>query len=636
MERKIPKLSTRAAVQPKTFNEEQRTVELTWSTGATVRRFDWWDGPYMEELSMDPSNIRMDRLNNGAPLLANHDSSDINSVVGVVERAWLEGSEGRAVVRFSDREDVAPIIADVRNGILRNISVGYAVHEYEITKPTDGGMPTYRAVDWEPMEVSIVPVPADASSQIRSSTELHSVSINQRSPAMADPNENEIPVNEEPVSSDPAAPNAEEIRAQVRSQELSRINGIREAVRKAKLEDSYADRLIESGVSVEQARASVWDAWSAKADASATGSRIEMGETADEKTLRGAEEALLVRAGIVKHEDAKGNEFLGLRMSDFARMSLERAGESTRGMSYDGMAGMALRAQTTSDFPVLLENTMHKIVLAAYQTAPDTWRQFSKIGSVSDFRAWKRLRTGTIANLSDVNEHGELTNLNIPDATAESVQASRKGNIISITPETIINDDFNWIADQSAALGRAAARTIEAAVYAKLIANPTMSDGVALLASGHGNLAASGAAISVTSVDAARVAMASQMDISGNDYLEIRPSILLCPISMGGLARVTTNSQYDPDASARLLVPNKINGLVNTVVDTPRLTGNAWYLLAAPTDAPVFEVVFLDGNQNPRIAQEECFRTKGLSWSVELPFGVGVIDYKGIYKNPGA
>lgn len=636
MERKIPKLSTRAAVQPKTFNEEQRTVELTWSTGATVRRFDWWDGPYMEELSMDPSNIRMDRLNNGAPLLANHDSSDINSVVGVVERAWLEGSEGRAVVRFSDREDVAPIIADVRNGILRNISVGYAVHEYEITKPTDGGMPTYRAVDWEPMEVSIVPVPADASSQIRSSTELHSVSINQRSPAMADPNENEIPVNEEPVSSDPAAPNAEEIRAQVRSQELSRINGIREAVRKAKLEDAYADRLIESGVSVEQARASVWDAWSAKADASATGSRIEMGETADEKTLRGAEEALLVRAGIVKHEDAKGNEFLGLRMSDFARMSLERAGESTRGMSYDGMAGMALRAQTTSDFPVLLENTMHKIVLAAYQTAPDTWRQFSKIGSVSDFRAWKRLRTGTIANLSDVNEHGELTNLNIPDATAESVQASRKGNIISITPETIINDDFNWIADQSAALGRAAARTIEAAVYAKLIANPTMSDGVALLASGHGNLAASGAAISVTSVDAARVAMASQMDISGNDYLEIRPSILLCPISMGGLARVTTNSQYDPDASARLLVPNKINGLVNTVVDTPRLTGNAWYLLAAPTDAPVFEVVFLDGNQNPRIAQEECFRTKGLSWSVELPFGVGVIDYKGIYKNPGA
>lgn len=453
---------------------------------------------------------------------------------------------------------------------------------------------------------------------------------------MADPNENEIPVTEEPVSETPVAPDAEQIRSQVRAQEMSRISAIRDAVRKAKLGDEVADRLIASGKTVDEARSAVWDAWAAKADANATPSRIEMGDTAEDKALRGAEEALLVRAGIVKHEDAKGNEFLGLRMSDFARMSLERNGESTRGMSYDGMAGMALRAQTTSDFPVLLENTMHKIVLAAYQTAPDTWRQFSKIGSVSDFRAWKRLRTGTIANLSDVNEHGELTNLAIPDATAESVQASRKGNIISITPETIINDDFNWIADQSAALGRAAARTIEAAVYAKLVANPTMSDSNALLSSAHGNLAGSGAVISVASVDAARVAMASQMDINGNDYLEIRPSILLCPISMGGLARVTTNSQYDPDSAARLLVPNKINGLVNVVIDTPRLSGNAWYLLSAPMDAPVFEVVFLDGNQNPRIAQEECFRTKGLSWSVELPFGVGVIDYKGIYKNPGA
>jgi hypothetical protein len=636
MDMKIPKLSTRAAVQPSTFNDSQRTVELTWTTGATVRRFDWWDGPYMEELSMDPANIRMDRLNNGAPLLANHDSTDINSVIGVVERAWLEGNEGRALVRFSDREDVAPIISDVKSGILRNISVGYAVYEYDVTKPTDGGMPTYRATDWEPMEVSIVPVPADASAQIRSSTELHSVSITKRSPAMADPNENEVPVTEAPVSETPVAPDAEQIRSQVRAQELSRISAIRDATRKAKLGDDFADKLIASAKTVDEARSEIWDAWSAKADASATTSHIQMGETAEDKALRGAEEALLVRAGIVKHEDAKGNEFLGLRMSDFARLSLERNGESTRGLSYDGMAGMALRANTTSDFPVLLENTMHKIVLAAYNTAPDTWRQFCKIGSVSDFRAWKRLRTGTIANLSDVNEHGELTNLNIPDATAESVQASRKGNIISITPETIINDDFNWIADQSSALGRAAARTIEAAVYAKLIANPNMSDGNALMSSAHGNLAGSGAVISVASLDAARVAMASQMDISGNDYLEIRPSVLLCPISMGGLARVTTNSQYDPDSAARLLVPNKINGLVNTIIDTPRLSGTAWYLISAPSDAPVFEVVFLDGNQNPRIAQEECFRTKGLSWSVELPFGVGVIDYKGIYKQPGA
>ena len=638
MTQQLPMLSTRAAVQPQTYNEEARTVELVWTTGAQVRRFDWMEGPYLEELSLDAKAIRMDRLNSGAPLLANHDARSLDAVIGVVEKAWIDGNQGRATVRFSDREDVAPIINDVRAGILRNISVGYQVHEYEVEKPQErGGMPTYRAVDWEPMELSIVTIPADSSAQIRGSQELHSVSITTRGNSMSEPSENQTPADEvqAPVET-PVAPDVNEIRAQVRSQELSRIASIRDAVRKARLDDAFADKLIDKGVAIDEARASIIDAMATKSEASATPSHIEMGATHEEKAMRGMEESLLARAGIVKHEDLKGNEYRGMRLSDFARLSLEKAGQNTRGMSYDAMAQAVLRnGQTTSDFPVLLENVMHKTLLAAYQTAPDTWRQIARVGSVSDFRAWKRLRTGTLANLTAVNEAGELTNMPISDATAESVQASRYGNIISITPETIVNDDFDWIANQSQALGRAAARTIEAAVYAKLLANPTMSDSEALLSAAHGNIQTSGGAISVATVDAGRVAMAQQMDNDGNDYLNIRPSILLCPISMGGTARVVAGSQYDPDSAARLLVPNKVNGLISTVIDTPRLT-TGWYLLANPTDAPVIEVVFLDGNQNPRIQQEESFRTKGLSWSVELPFGVGIVDYRGIYWNDGA
>ena len=357
-ETRIPMQSTRAAVQPQTFNEEARTVELVWTTGAQVRRYDWLDGPYMEELSLEPNSVRMDRLNTGAPLLANHRSGSLENVIGVVEKAWLDGNQGKATVRFSDREDVQPIINDVRAGILRNISVGYQVHEYEVDKPTErGGMPTYRAIDWEPMEISIVTIPADSSAQIRSSDELHPVSITYRSPAMADPNENEIPVTEEPVSETPAAPNADEIRAQVRSQEINRISAIREATRKAKLNDDFADKLIDAGKSIDEARSAIIDAWATKADASATSSRIEMGETSGEKALRGAEEALLARAGLVKHEDIKGNEFRGMRLSDFARLSLENDGVNTRGMSYDAIAQMVLRSgggQSTSDFPVLL------------------------------------------------------------------------------------------------------------------------------------------------------------------------------------------------------------------------------------------------------------------------------------------
>jgi hypothetical protein len=636
-ETRIPMMATRAAVQPQTFNEESRTVDLVWTTGAQVRRYDWMDGPYIEELSLDPKSVRMDRLNTGAPLLANHRSGSLGDVVGVVEKAWLDGVQGRATVRFSDREDVQPIINDVKSGILRNISVGYTVHEYEVDKPTErGGMPTYRAVDWEPMELSIVTIPADSSAQIRSSEELHPVLITQRSPVMEPDDNTPVSVPEAPVESSEAT-NAEEIRAQVRSQELSRISAIREATRKAKLGDDFADKMISSGKSVDEARSAIIDAWASKADATATTSRFEAGATASEKMVRGAGEALLARAGLVKHEDIKDNEFRGMRLSDFARIALEEAGVNTRGMSYDAMAQAALSrsGQTTSDFPVLLENTMHKTLLAAYQTEPDAWRQIAKTSSVSDFRAWKRLHTGSLANLTPVNEAGELLNMPISDATAESVQISRYGNIVSITPETIVNDDFDWIANQSAALGRAAARTIETAVFAKLLSNPTMSDGNALFSAAHNNIETSGGPVTVAAVDAGRVKMASQMEKDANDYLNIRPSIILCGLAQGGNARTVAFSQFDPDQAARLMVQNKVAGVLNTVVDSPRIT-TGWYLLADPLRASVIEVAFLDGNQNPRLQQEESFRTKGISWSVELPFGVAVVDYRGIFWNDGA
>ena len=91
-------------------------------------------------------------------------------MIGVVERAWIaregEALVGRATVRFSDRADVEPIWRDVASGIVRNVSVGYAVRSYEITE-TDGQPPVWRAVDWQPLELSAVPIGADAAAGFR-------------------------------------------------------------------------------------------------------------------------------------------------------------------------------------------------------------------------------------------------------------------------------------------------------------------------------------------------------------------------------------------------------------------------------------------------------------------------------------
>ena len=300
--REIPMLSTRAALQPQTFNPENLTVDLMWSTGAQVRRFDWCDGPFNEELDMSPESVDLTRLNSGAPLLDTHDCDDLDGVIGVVERAWLADGNGYATVRFSAREEVAPIVADVQAGIIRNVSVGYAVLEYEISAPQDGSMPTYRAVRWEPYELSLVPIGADAKASVRKTDERYPVTINQRSPAMSDPIE-ETPVEETApvIPAEPTEAPVADVETAIRnaiSTERKRAAGIRDTVRMAKLDESVAEKLIDSGKSLDECRAEVLRQWSEKVDASATPSGGEIPEPKQSRAAELAQGLLKQVAGV--------------------------------------------------------------------------------------------------------------------------------------------------------------------------------------------------------------------------------------------------------------------------------------------------------------------------------------------------
>lgn len=155
-----------ASVLPATLNPTKRTVELVWSTGAQVRRFDIL-GEYLEELDMSAGAVDLSRLNNGAPLLDSHDNTTLAAVVGVVERAWLSGSDGRAVVRFAEGDERAEAIwRKVQQGVIRNVSVGYRVEAWKESRRD--GKRVLRAVKWTPLELSAVAVPADAGAGFRS------------------------------------------------------------------------------------------------------------------------------------------------------------------------------------------------------------------------------------------------------------------------------------------------------------------------------------------------------------------------------------------------------------------------------------------------------------------------------------
>lgn len=147
----LPALRRAADLLPASFDETDRSVELVWSTGARVRRQPLFGEPFDEELSLDPAHVRLKRLNGGAPLLKVHDKGTLVGVIGSVVpgTARLENGSGLARVRFSDRAEVERILADIRAGHLRAVSLGYQVQRFEVSRPA-AGPELRRMVDWTP------------------------------------------------------------------------------------------------------------------------------------------------------------------------------------------------------------------------------------------------------------------------------------------------------------------------------------------------------------------------------------------------------------------------------------------------------------------------------------------------------
>ena len=168
----LPVIARAATLMADSINVEARTVDIVWTTGAIVQRVRWegWEDrvEYDEELVVDATSIRLERMNAGAPFLDSHSAYRLENVLGsVVEgSARIEGGKGYATIKLTSAADAADIVQRILEKSVRFVSVGYRVHKYEITKQ-EGVRELWRAVDWEPMEVSAVAIPADAGSHIR-------------------------------------------------------------------------------------------------------------------------------------------------------------------------------------------------------------------------------------------------------------------------------------------------------------------------------------------------------------------------------------------------------------------------------------------------------------------------------------
>lgn len=637
----IPALVTRAAVG--SVNAEKRTADLIFTTGAKVLRRDWEIGPFLEELSLDPKHVRMDRLNNGAPFLADHNGSSVAGVIGVVESARISGGKGLATVRFA-AAGISPeadrVFDLVRDRVVQNVSVGYRVHQLEKVEGGDGAIPTYRAIDWEPHEVSAVAIGADDGAGFRGAT-AHT------NPCLF--------TTRSTLESDAMKTTDAEIAVK---NERERVSAIRSAVKAGNLGDEIVTRMIDDGTTADAARAFVLENMVAREVPIDGHSGIGRGEDESEKFARGAIAWLgeksgtgvferAARAGVKGFESVStgGDRFRGMRLLEVAAACLEHRGVRTRGLTSTRIAELALSQRsgggyaTPSDFPILFENMLGKELMGAYATTPDTWSKFCRVENVTDFRDAGRFRAGSLASLPVVPADAEYQNAVIPDGAKITIQTETRGNIIAIGRQAIVNDDLGALANLAAAHGRAAKMSIEKAVYALIAENsglgPTMSDTNPFFHSSRSNVGAAGA-LSVATIDADRVVMAAQLDVGGNDILDLRPAVLLVPSALGGAARVLNASAFDHD-STKLNKPNAVANLFREVVDSARLTASATrrYLFADPAIAAAFAVVFLDGVQGPTLTSQEGFRRDGIELKARIDFKACPMDPKGSVTNAG-
>lgn len=607
---------------------DSRTVELSFSSETPYGR---WFGD--EILCHDEECINLERFNNGlGTALFNHDR---DAVVGHVEKAWIENNRGKALVRFDEDEQSDTIFQKVQSGTLKGVSVGYSIKRYEVLDDKDSvssngrfkGPDTYVVTDWEPLEISIVSVPADPTVGVgRSAEEIHtSINTQEEEKSM---DEKEILKTEDVKSTEPVETGITQADlAKAMEQERKRTSEITALFRDFDVEG--ADEAIVMGVSVDEARAMVMDQLRARNK----GVSVTMGEAESDKFRAAAQDAVLMAAGLPVTEPAPGaSELRGYSMIELARESLRRECD-TKANFGDNMEMARAAINSTSTFPAIMSNLANKSVMNGFNEAETTFQIWTGKGSNRDFKEAARYALSEAGNLELVPEGGQFPQDVFGEASARTKVATY-GKIFSLTRQAIINDDLGLFSKIATKYGSAAKRLVNKMVYAQLTGTVKMQDNVALFDDKHGNVAKTAETLSVTSLAKAITAMRRQKGITDAANLNITPKYLVVPPELEVTAYQIVNSTAAVDGTNSGVV-NPYKGRFVVVSDAELTDPTAWYLVADASQHDTIEVTYLNGVETPRLETRQGFDVDGIEYKVAFDVGVDTIDFRGLYKNAG-
>lgn len=661
----LPIQRTRAEFKAESFDEENRTVEVIFATETAVRTFDWENYEAIDEILVcDSMNGDLSRLNAGAPALDNHNKygETAKTVVGVVSEARFENGVGIAKIRFGSSDNDTDLMNKVRDKIVTGVSVGYNVYEYQVTR-SEGQKPIYKATKWEATEISFTPVQADINSRVRSDNGTNEVVISEEvKEEIKEEADNSEEINnnsktKEMTEEEKAALEKErkakesKIRSEAAAEERARVSGIQGQCRALKLDEKFSKSLIDEGVDLLTANQRALAEWEKNEPINPNPAAAQVQDDA-EKTRSAMTNALVLRinpnaAKVMGEENVReAQDFRGMSLLRFAEESLTRAGVRTLGMSSKDIATFALGGKVrglhhTTDFPLLLMDTVNRTLLAQYAIQERTFTAWARRSTMNDFRAVTRVRLSEmLGNLEKVEEGGEYKYGTFSE-NGETYKLAKYGKIIGITWEAIINDDLSAFDRLPQAFAASAARLQTNIVYSMLLANgfTTMNDGKALFSADHknfvgtaGNQTAGGSALSETTLGTAYTSFRQQTDAAGNK-LNLKPKYLIVGPKNEFLAQKLTSVNYVATKQSDTPI-GSLTGL--TLIVDAEIENYEWFLAADPMNLDTVEYAFLAGEEELFIDQKEGFDTDGIAVKARLVFAAKALDWRGLYRNNGA
>lgn len=458
-------------------------------------------------------------------------------------------------------------------------------------------------------------------------------------------------------------------------QERTRIREIQMRCARFNLPESFGRELVDGGLPLEAACQRMIDRLGERdAGGNGPGGSVAVVRDGRASTLDAMCEGLMVRAGVTRREDAKvGLTFANYSLYELARETLRTCGISDAGDKRE-VAARALRRTipigrseveaflsrketitgSTGDFTILLAAVAYKTLMAAYQQAPIHYTKWCARGSVPDFKDANRVEFSETGDLLKIAELGPYVAAKFKDRQ-EKNRVYTWGRIFTMSRQGIINDDLGGFLRVPQAFGRKARVLPQTLAIKKLLANPVLlTDSVAVFAAGHSNYSAKAdyaldtLAHAEVGIKKAIAAMRKQKafvhadDAAQAEYLNLTPRVLLVNAEDDFVARTACRSAGALGTQLNAGVINPLADLGLQVIPEANLANEGWggnaanyFLFADPAEAPVIEVVFLNGDDTPFMEEEDQTNVDGRSWKVRLDVGCEAVGFAGAYKELG-